>query len=189
MSDQTSSPDPWATSQPPYPPPSGTPAAYPPGEYPPGAYQQPGYQQLGYQQQGYQQQGAMPQGYVPPTQSPVRPGPYSPLVGRPLVSAETTWATLVHLSVFALSLIGPIIVMLTEGKKSAFTRHHAVEALNMHLTLLIVELVCFATFFLIVPLLFLFVAAIAAMVYAVIGAMAANRGEDFRYPLIWRMVK
>ncbi len=134
-----------------------------------------------------------PPGYAPPQGAPhfapPRPGPFSPLVGRPLVPNETTWGTLVHLSIFAFGILGPIIVMLTEGKKSAYTRYHAVEALNMQLTLLIAQVVCIALFWLIVPLLVLFGLAITAYVYAVLAGMAANRGEIYHYPMIMRMVK
>ena len=143
-----------------------TPQGYPPPGYPPASYPPAG----------------MPQPYQ-------QVGLFSPLVGRNLVPNETTWSLLAHLSIFALGIIGPIIIMVTEGKKSPYTRYHAVEALNMHLTLLIVELICFATFFLILPLLLLLCAAIAAYIYGAIAAMAANRGETYRYPLIWRMVQ
>jgi uncharacterized Tic20 family protein len=105
------------------------------------------------------------------------------------VGDEATWAMLSHLSVFALSLIGPIIVMSTKGNQSPYIRYHAVEALNMHLTLLIVDVICIVLFFLILPILALFAASIAACVFGVIAAMAANRGEPYRYPMIWRMVK
>jgi uncharacterized Tic20 family protein len=121
-------------------------------------------------------------GYRPPG------GPYSPIVGRPLVGDEGTWGMLSHLSIFALSIIGPIILMSTKGNQSPYIRYHAVEALNFHLTLLILAVICIATFFLILPLVLLFVAQIAAMVFGVMGAMAANRGEAYRYPISLRMV-
>jgi len=115
--------------------------------------------------------------------------PYSPIVGRPLVSDEATWGMLAHLSIFALGILGPIILMSTKGNESPYIRYHAVEALNMHLTLMIIILICFLTFFLILPILVIFAAEIAAVIYAIMAAMAANRGEAFRYPMIWRMVK
>ncbi|MDP9240631.1 MAG: DUF4870 domain-containing protein [Actinomycetota bacterium] len=105
------------------------------------------------------------------------------------MSDETTWGMLAHLSIFIFGILGPLILMATKGNESPYIRYHAVEALNMHLTLLIVILICIATFFLILPLLVLFAAEIAAVIYAIIAAMAANRGEAFRYPMIWRMVK
>ena len=188
MTDQTPPPDPWAPG-----PPAQSPAVQPQQGYDP---------QYGYPTQGYVAPAAMtPQGYPPPGYPPAsyppagmpqpyqQVGPFSPLVGRNLVPNETTWSLLAHLSIFALGIIGPIIIMVTEGKKSPYTRYHAVEALNMQLTLLIVELICFATFFLILPLLLLLCAAIAAYIYGAIAAMAANRGETYRYPLIWRMVQ
>lgn len=154
--------------------PEGNPGQPAPGGYPP-PQQVPGYLPVG-----------PPVGPPPPGYRPM--GPYSPIVGRPLVSDETTWGMLAHLSIFALGIIGPIILMVTKGNQSPYIRYHAVEALNFHLTLLIVVFVCILTFFLIVPLLLVFVAEIGAMILAVIAAMAANRGETYRYPMTWRMV-
>jgi len=105
------------------------------------------------------------------------------------VADEATWGMLSHLSIFALGILGPIILMSTKGAQSPYIRYHAVEALNMHLTLLIVIMICFLTFFLILPILVIFAAEIGAVIYAIMAAMAANRGEAYRYPMIWRMVK
>ncbi len=95
---------------------------------------------------------------------------------------------LAHLSILALGIIGPIVLMVTKGNESAYIRYHAVEALNLHLTLLIVALVCLVTFFLVVPLLLLVAAEIAAIILGCLAAAAANRGELYRYPVTLRMV-
>lgn len=96
---------------------------------------------------------------------------------------------LAHLSIFVLAVIGPIIIMVTEGNKSAYTRHHAVEALNMHLTLLIAVTVCMVLACLLLPLLVAVGLAIAACIFGVLAGMAASRGEIYRYPWTIRMVK
>jgi uncharacterized Tic20 family protein len=43
---------------------------------------------------------------------------------------------LCHLSVMIAAILFPLIIRQTEGKKNAFVRHHATEALNFHLTFL-----------------------------------------------------
>ncbi|MBC7374589.1 MAG: DUF4870 domain-containing protein, partial [Frankiales bacterium] len=60
---------------------------------------------------------------------------------------DTTWSVLAHLSIFVLSLIGPLAIYLVYKDSSPFTRHHAAEALNFHLTLLIATLVSFVLVF------------------------------------------
>ena len=101
---------------------------------------------------------------------------------------ETIWALLAHLSIFVLGLIGPLIIMLVAAQERPFARAHAVEALNFHITLLIpVVLSCFLTILLIgfftLPLLFLYGA-----IFGIIAAIAASKGEGYRYPLTWRVV-
>jgi uncharacterized protein len=48
-----------------------------------------------------------------------------------------TWAMLSHLAPLVLAIIGPIIIRQTEGAKNAYTKHHATEALNFQITVLI----------------------------------------------------
>src|SRR5260370_42131881 len=64
-----------------------------------------------------------PPGYGPPGhQPPLR------------ADEERLWALLCHLSYFVLGIVAPLIIMLTLGTRSPYVRHHAVEALNFHIT-------------------------------------------------------
>lgn len=102
---------------------------------------------------------------------------------------ERLWGLCAHLSTFVLPIIGPLIVMLVQGEKSPFVRRHSVEALNFDLTLLIVVLVCIFSFFLVFPLFIAFGLAVAGFIFTILGAVAANNGQDYRYPINFRMVK
>jgi uncharacterized Tic20 family protein len=142
-------------------------------------------------------------------QPPPYPGAPPPYWGQPAFvltpQQERTWAMFAHIGaiiagfVVGMSFLGPLIVMLTQGTKSAFVRRHAVESLNFQLTLLIALIggSVLSVVLLIVTLgLGLLVlipvgaaAFIAALVFTVIGGVRANNGEDFRYPVNIRMVK
>jgi Uncharacterized protein conserved in bacteria len=95
----------------------------------------------------------------------------------------------------AMAFLGPLIVMLTQGTKSAFVRRHAVESLNFQLTLLIAFVAGFVLSILTLGIgLLVFIPAviaggILALVFTVIGGVKANNGEDYRYPINIRMVK
>lgn len=95
----------------------------------------------------------------------------------------------------AMAFLGPLIVMLTQGTKSAFVRRHAVESLNFQLTLLIAVVagVVLSIVTLGVALLVVIpaviIGGIVALVLTVIAAVRANSGEDYRYPINIRMVK
>lgn len=142
-------------------------------------YGQPAYgQPQGYgQQQGYGQP-LVPYGYGAPGGLAARPG-----------TDDTTWGLLSHLSFFILGIIGPIIIMLTKGKESPWVRAQAVEALNFHITFSIAMVVSLITLFVLIGIVLLPAVAIAGTVFAIIAAVASNRGESYRYPVNIRIVK
>jgi uncharacterized Tic20 family protein len=97
-------------------------------------------------------------------------------------SEETTWALLAHLSYFVLGLIAPLIIYLVK-KDSPFVRAHAAEAFNMHVTVTIASIVAFVLVFVLIGFLLLPAVLLGGAVLAVIAAVAAGRGEPYRYPL------
>jgi uncharacterized protein len=174
-------PSPEEHQAPPPPPQWGAPPA---GQAPPTGYQQP---PPGQYQQPAPYPGAPPQYWAQP-----------PLGLTP--QEERTWAMLAHISAIiaaflAMAFLGPLIVMLTQGTKSAFVRRHAVESLNFQLTLLIalvagvVLSIVTLGIGLIVFIPAIIVGGVLALVFTVLGAIKANNGEDYRYPINIRMVK
>jgi uncharacterized protein len=118
----------------------------------------------------------------PPPSPYVTPGP-------PATPDERTWALLSHLSIFALGIIAPVIIMLTKGKESGFVRDQAVESLNFHITLAIATVVSAILVLVLVGILLLAVIAIAGPVLGIVGAIRAYNGEAYRYPLNLRLVR
>ncbi|HYN74826.1 MAG TPA: DUF4870 domain-containing protein [Candidatus Limnocylindria bacterium] len=132
-----------------------------------------------------------PTGYpaAPPTYG-YAPAPYDP--NAPVQATQpndTLWAVLSHLSYFVLALIFPLIVMLTVGKDSPFVRRHSTEALNFHISLLIYSVISAILILVIIGIFLLIAVAIFGVVMAIIAAIKAGQGEDYRYPLTLRLVK
>ena len=121
-----------------------------------------------------------PPGYVPPVYAGTEP-PLSP-------SDERLWALLAHLSIFVLSIIGPILILVLLGKRSAFVADQAREALNFHITVLIAGLVSFLLCFVLIGFVLLPIVIVGSMVLGVIAALQANQGIPYRYPLTLRLV-
>lgn len=135
----------------------------------------------------YQQQ--QPQ---PPYQQP-QPPPYQQPQQPMNPADERNWAMGAHLSSFvaawiALGVLGPLVVMLVAGNRSPFVRRHAVEALNWNISALIYLAISIPLMFILVGFLTAGVVAVCYVVFTIMGAMAASRGEEFRYPLTIRMV-
>ncbi len=116
-------------------------------------------------------------------------GPYSELVGRPLTSDETMWSMLAHIGGIVLGFLAPLIVMLTKGNESAFTKDQSVEALNFQITLAIGWIAASVLSAVLIGLFLYPVLFILNIVFCVMAGMAANKGETYRYPFALRLVK
>lgn len=173
------------------------------GQHPAGHQEQFGQQQYGQQQFGQQPQ----HGQQPPYgqqqygqqaqygqqqfgQQPMSPGMTGP--------DDRTWAIIGHVGgpvIAALSgglaaWIPCLVVYLMYKDKSPWVRQHGAEALNFQITLLIAYIVCWiVTLFTLGLGGFLFLLpGVLSIVFAIMAAMAANRGEPYRYPMNIRLV-
>ena len=87
-------------------------------------------------------------------------------------------------------------MLLLKGAKSDFVRRHATESLNFQISLLIYSVVAVLALGpmlltqglnILVPV--ILVIAIVALGLIVVAGVAANRGDDFRYPVTIRIVR
>ena len=137
---------------------------------------------------------AAPGGSVPPPPPGYAPPPppgYAPYGGMepPLSPAdERLWALLAHLSIFVLSILAPIIILVALGRRSAFVADQAKEALNFHLTVVIAAFVSALLCLVLIGFLLLPVVIIGSMVLGVVGGIQAHQGIAYRYPLTLRLV-
>ena len=109
-------------------------------------------------------------------------------------SEERTWAILGHLaaliaaviSVGWLSFVGPLIIWVLYKDRSPFVRQAAAASFNFNLAVWAAIVVGWILFFtiILIPLAIIVwaVAVIAALVFHIRAALAANRGELYRYP-------
>ncbi len=132
-------------------------------------------------------------------------------------SNDRTLATLSHLGALMGGFILPLVLYLvSDDEKRPETRHHAREALNFQITFAIVHLVGFVAMFiglaaggllgtsgdtattgagfgLGISVFFgffalIFAVSIGSLVFAIIAAVRANKGERYRYPLCIRFI-
>jgi uncharacterized protein len=114
-------------------------------------------------------------------------------------SDERLWATLVHVGGILIGFISPLIGYLVLKDRSAFAREHTATALNFQITLAIAHVANFVlglilgiiTFgiWTIVQILITIGLYVVNIVFSIIAAMAANKGEPYRYPLAITFVK
>ena len=154
---------------------------------------------------------------TPPTDTPVAVSsePDSPPTDTPPPSKEEqTWGMVCHLSALVALIgvpfghvLGPLITWLIKKDEMPFVNDQGKESLNFQISLTIVGagltvIGFFATilsaipfvFCIGIPLLILiglagFALVVIGIVYVIIAAMAANKGELYRYPYSWRLIK
>src|SRR6266568_4010853 len=103
-------------------------------------------------------------------------------------SDDRLWALLSYLLTMVASLIAPLVIFLVKMNESRYVRFHAAQSLNMGITAAVYSVggVVVAIFthgwalLVLVPLFIVFV--VAHLVYLILAAVAANRGELYRVP-------
>lgn len=93
-----------------------------------------------------------------------------------------TLAMLTHLAGLVFGFIPSLIVYLLKPN-DPFVRHHASQALNFQITLIIAYVVAAALILLLIGLLLLPVIFLGSIAIQIVAALAANRGEYYKIPL------
>jgi uncharacterized Tic20 family protein len=101
---------------------------------------------------------------------------------------DTTWAVLAHVLGIFFSFIPPLVVLLAKGQTSGFVRDQAVEALNFQITVILAYIVSAILIIVVIGLVMLLAVGIASTILAIVAAIAASRGEAYRYPVNLRMI-
>lgn len=108
---------------------------------------------------------------------------------------EKTWGMLCHLSAFAGAVIpfgniaGPLVVYSIKRTEYDFVDDQGKESLNFQITMTIAILIASLLMFVLVGFVLLPIIGIYAIVYTIVGAIKANNGEFFRYPITYRFIK
>ena len=124
--------------------------------------------------------GAIP---VPPSLAPEFPAQSS---------NDRLWSVLCHLSYFfgfaLLSFVFPLTVYLVMRTDSPYVTHHAREALNFHLSLLLYIVCCVPLCFIVVGIPLLVAIGITGIICSIVAAVKASKGSYYQYPITIRFV-
>ena len=109
------------------------------------------------------------------------PTPLSP-------SDEKLWATIVHLGAIFFHFLPALIGYFVLRDRGPFIREHTRAALNFQLTVLLGYVVGFFTIWIVVGFVIVLAVAVLNIVFSILAAVAANRGEYYSYPLALKFV-
>jgi uncharacterized Tic20 family protein len=96
-------------------------------------------------------------------------------------------ALFVHLGGALLGILVPIVMYIAKKDESPFVRHHSLEALNFHITVWIASVVSLVLILVVIGIFMLIAIVIGFYVLSVVAAIAASRGEWYRYPMTIRI--
>jgi hypothetical protein len=114
--------------------------------------------------------------YGQPAQAPVSP------------SDARMWGMFAHLGGIVALVIAPLIIYLIYKDRDPFIRRHATQALNFQIIAAIAYAISWVLTFVIIGFLTWFATFVCLIVFSIIAAMAANKGQDYEYPAIPQMV-
>lgn len=104
-------------------------------------------------------------------------------------SGDQAWAVAAHAGGPFLAFLPALVILLIKGRSSGMVRQHAFEALNFQISVLIGYVLGILLIVLVIGLVLTFALWIAMVVLTVNAAMAAGRGEAYRYPFALRFFR
>lgn len=102
---------------------------------------------------------------------------------------ECNLAMLAHLLGIFTGFVGALVVWLVKKDDSTFVAEHAKEALNFQITMTIAFFICWMLAFVLIGMFVIPVLVLINFVFCILGAVAASKGNGYRYPFALRLVK
>jgi len=98
------------------------------------------------------------------------------------------WSLFSHLGGILFGFIPALVIYLIYKDRDSFIRRHAAQALNFQIIILIAYFVSFMLTFVLIGIPLLIAVGICWIVFPILAAVTANKGEDYTYPLVPQMV-
>lgn len=104
-------------------------------------------------------------------------------------SDQRLWATLWHVSIPFLGFLGPLVVYLAFKDRSTWLKNSAVEGLNFSILYTIAQVVSSMLTVVLIGAVLLPLVFLGGLIVCILAAVASNKGEFYRYPVNWRLIK
>lgn len=104
-------------------------------------------------------------------------------------SDEKLWSTLIHIGGIFFWFIPALVGYLVLKDRGPFVQAHTRTALNFQITMSIAYVISLFLMLIVIGYLTYFAVAILILIFSIMGAVAANNGHAFKYPLTFEFVK
>jgi uncharacterized Tic20 family protein len=109
-------------------------------------------------------------------------------ISAPANDNEKNIAVVTHITGIFFSFFPGLIVWLLKKDESPYLGEQAREALNFQITLLIAYVVSGILVIILVGILLVWLVWVANIIFSIIAAIAASKGENYRYPFSLRLI-
>ncbi|WP_342431945.1 DUF4870 domain-containing protein [Neobacillus sp. FSL H8-0543] len=102
---------------------------------------------------------------------------------------ERTLAAVLYVISFFAPIIGPLVIWLIKKDESAFIDYHGKEYFNFFISYTVYGIVSGILVLLLIGIFLLWALGIMLFVFTIIAAVKAYEGNEYRFPLIFRVIK
>ncbi|MDQ1001950.1 putative Tic20 family protein [Neobacillus niacini] len=104
-------------------------------------------------------------------------------------SEERMLAAILYVVGLFFPIIGPLVIWLLKKDESSYINYHGREYFNFFISYTVYSVISGILIFLIVGIFLLWILGIMALVFTIIAAVKAYEGNEYRFPLIFRVIK
>jgi uncharacterized protein len=104
-------------------------------------------------------------------------------------SEERMLAAILYVVSLFFPIIGPLVIWLLKKDESSFINYHGREYFNFFISYTVYSVISGILAFLLVGIFLLWVLGIMALVFTIIAAVKAYEGNEYRFPLVFRVIK
>ena len=98
------------------------------------------------------------------------------------------WSLFAHIGGIVFGFIPSLVIYLIYKDRDPFIRRHSTQALNFQIVATIAYIISAVLQFILIGYLTGFITFVCVVIFSIMGAMAANKGEEYTYPLVPTMV-
>ena len=103
--------------------------------------------------------------------------------GGMATSDQRTYALIMHLGSLFVGFLLPLIMWLIKKDESPFIDDHGKQLMNWNISLMIYFVVSIVLFLVIIGFFLFLILIVLHLVFSIMGAVAANKGDSFKYPM------
>lgn len=102
---------------------------------------------------------------------------------------ERLLATAIYVTSFFTTIIGPLVIWLLKKDESEYINYHGKEYFNFIISYGVYSIISVFLMFVLIGFITIWAVGVAAFVFTIIAAVKAYEGQEYRFPLIFRLIR